>query len=257
MLRLKAMTFNMQNGQVWDPRRPDDAPIELDRTIAFLREQACDIIFLQELELPQAGLTSDHHHPNFDGLSAALSDYHSSFAYPSATRPHLPFGVGLAIFSRWPLLREFHVILPAADLKFVYQGKNWLPAERSIIGANIEIDGQEIMLLNTHLQAYFMIEGNSDEFPQQRQVLEILLQGRKYPVLLGGDFNCTEQEGTIAGIEATGLKTLQNRQITWHRMPLVLDHIFYSPEFKVEDRAVVATDVSDHDAVSGIFSLKP
>jgi len=249
------MTFNMQNGQVWDPRWPDDAPIELDRTIAFLQAQASDIIFLQEVELPEGGLTANDRHPNFDGLCAALSAYHSSFAFPAATRTHLPSGVGLAIFSRWPLLRQFHVVLPAADLKFVYQGKNWLPAERSIIGATIELEGREILLLNTHLQAYFMIEGNSDEFPQQRQVLEILLRGRKCPVLLGGDFNCTEHEGTIAGIEATGLKTLQNRQNTWHRMPMVLDHIFFSPEFKVESRAVVPTDVSDHDAVSGSFNL--
>jgi len=255
MLRLKTMTFNMQNGQVWDPARPDEAPINIESTIQFIKNLDSDICFLQEVEFPHQELPDPDDHPNFDRLRAGLPGYHASFAYPAATRGHLPFGVGLAIFSRLPLLRQFHVVLPAADIMFAFRGKNWFPAERSIIGASIEQDGREILLLNTHLQAYFMIDSTSDEFPQQRHILEVLLRGRKVPTLLGGDFNCTDTEGTIPGIEATGMKTLQNRQITWHRMPFVLDHIFYSPEFRIEAKAVATTNVSDHDAMTGTLVL--
>ena len=88
MLRLKTMTFNMQNGQVWDPRHPDDAPIDIQASIDFIRGQDCDIYFLQEVEFPYQELPDHTVHPNFDRISAGLSGYFGSFAYPAATRPH-------------------------------------------------------------------------------------------------------------------------------------------------------------------------
>jgi endonuclease/exonuclease/phosphatase (EEP) superfamily protein YafD len=245
----------MQAGQVWDPARPDDAPFDLDRTIGFLRAQDCDFIFLQEVEFPPDGLPDVSLHPNWDRLRAGLPGWDSWFAWPAATRPHLPFGVGLAIFSRWPLLDPFHVVLPAADLRFEFRGRQWLPAERSLIGASVSVGGRGLCLLNTHLQAYFMIDSSSDDHPAQRRVLETILRGRASPVLLGGDFNCTEQEGTLAGIEACGLRSVQRREITWHRQPLILDHLFHSPELVPAEARVVPTDVSDHDAVRARFTL--
>jgi hypothetical protein len=37
---LSALTFNMQNGQVWDEENPDQAEVSLSRAIEFLREQS-------------------------------------------------------------------------------------------------------------------------------------------------------------------------------------------------------------------------
>ena len=45
-----ALTFNMQNGQVWDEESPDEADVSLSRAISFLRDQNADIILLQEVE---------------------------------------------------------------------------------------------------------------------------------------------------------------------------------------------------------------
>jgi endonuclease/exonuclease/phosphatase family metal-dependent hydrolase len=250
-----ALTLNMQSGQIWDPAHPDDAPFDPERTINFLRSQDCDIMFLQEVEFPETGAPDTSLHPNFDRLKAGLPGWDSTFAWPAATRPHLPFGVGLAIFSRFPLSDSFHVVLPASDQRFEFRGQSWLPAERSLIGATVRIDGKELTLLNTHLQAYFMIDSSADEHPEQRRVLTTVIRGRRAPVLLGGDFNCTEQEGTIGEIEATGLRSVQKRQITWHRQPLVLDHLFYSPELRPASPEIVRTDVSDHDAVRASFQL--
>ena len=54
-----ALTFNMQNGQVWDEENPDEAEVSLARAIAFLREQDADIIFLQEVERGYEGGQAD------------------------------------------------------------------------------------------------------------------------------------------------------------------------------------------------------
>ena len=253
---LRTLTLNMQSGEIWDPGHPDEAPFDLEQTISFLRQQDCDLIFLQEVEFPATSLPDTAIHPNYDRLKVALCDYQSWFAYPAATRPQLPFGIGLAIFSRLPLKDCFHVVLPASDVRFEFRGQWWLPAERSLIGASLTMDDQDILLLNTHLQAYFMIDSSSDRHPEQRHVLATVLKGRKTPVILGGDFNCTAQENTVADIEHCGLKTVQKREITWHRLPHVLDHLFYSPELQAGMVQVVPTTISDHDAVRAEFSLK-
>ena len=252
--RFSALTLNMQSGQIWDPVRPDDAPFDLDRTIAFLVGMDCDFIFLQEVEFPDTPWPDTSRHPNLDRLVAGLPGYHSTFAWPAATRPQLPFGIGLAIFSRLPLRDCFHVVLPASDQRFEFRGSQWLPAERSLIGATVDLGGQALTLLNTHLQAYFMIDSSADEHPEQRRVLTTLIRGRKTPLLMGGDFNCTDQEATIDEIEQAGLRSVQKRQITWHRQPHVLDHLFHSPELRVVEGQVVRTEVSDHDAVRAVFT---
>ncbi len=255
MVRLKCLTLNMQNGQVWDAKNPDEAPIEIERTAQFLREQNADLVFLQELEFPESDFPDKSLHPNYDYLRKALEGYHTCFAYPAATRAHLPFGIGLTIFSRHQLRDPFHVVLPAALISFDYRGRDYEPAERSLIGAWIDVDGRSIRLLNTHLQAYFMINASSDVYPEQRQVLASVLTGSDEPTILGGDFNCASSENTVSFIENYGYKTVQNKTITWHRMPFVLDHIFFSKHFILTKGEVVNTFVSDHNAVSAVLHL--
>lgn len=255
MASLRVLTLNMQNGQVWNPQDPDGAPQDLDQTIAFLSEMDAQVIFLQELELPPADGTGPRAHPNLDRLREALPGYQSCFVYPATKRAHLPFGIGLAIFTRLAQSKDFHVILPPADISFPFRGQTWLPSERSILGTHITFEGKEITLLNTHLQAYFMIESSSNDHPAQRLALETLARGIKGPLILGGDFNCTDKESTIEGLEACGLKTVQKDLPTWKRMPLVLDHIFYSGHFEKRLGQVVSTVVSDHDAVLAELAL--
>lgn len=255
MSTLRVLTLNMQNGQVWNADNPDGAPIDLDQTIAFLAQEDADIVFLQEVEFPPAELGDTHSHPNYDRLRHALGQYYGCFTYPAATRPHLPFGIGLAILSKLPLGNDFHVILPPADFTFQFQGNTWLPTERSILGASVELDGQTVTLLNTHLQAYFMIDASSDKYPAQRHILSTLVRGIHGPLVLAGDFNCTSQESTIDEIESLGLKSIQKDTVTWHRIPLVLDHIFYSSHFTPGSYRVIHADVSDHDALKAELSL--
>ena len=95
-----ALTFNMQNGEIWDEGNPDSASVDLDATVAYLREQDADLIFLQEVERGFDGGHQIQPPPNYEYLKSSLAGYHSVFGYPLPNPLELPFGLGLEIFSK-------------------------------------------------------------------------------------------------------------------------------------------------------------
>lgn len=251
MSRFSVLTLNMQNGQVWDPAAPDAAPIRIDRCVDFLRRSRAAFIFLQEVEYPFSERPEPDDHRFYDVLCRELHPlgYQSWFSLPGNTYAHIPFGIGLAVFSKFPILEGQEVRLPAADITFPYAARNWHAADRSLISVLVDAPWGRTRLLNTHLQAFFMIESLADKHPAPlEKVLSVIAGARAAgePVILAGDFNCTPRENTIRRIEAAGLKTLQKKIITWRRMPFVLDHIFISPEFRLAKVRVVDSTISDH-----------
>ena len=85
-----ALTFNMQNGQVWNEEDPDQAEVSLACSVAFLCEQDADIIFLQEVERGFDGGGQIEPPPHYERLKAALPGYDSCFAYPRPNRMEIP-----------------------------------------------------------------------------------------------------------------------------------------------------------------------
>ena len=249
------MTFNMQFGQGWDAADPAGAPVELEHTIAFLEEANADIIFLQEVEQARAGGEQLWPPPNFMRLKAALHGYHSVFAYPKMNPDELPFGVALAIFAKTPLVDFRAQDLPPAPIEFEFEGKKVLPSHRQLISAKTTIAGRTIQLFNTHLQAFFMINGTSDEYPEQRDLLEAAVSGASGPVLLAGDFNCAPEEGLVRQFADAGFRTGQNAEPTWRHRPYVMDHLFFNAGLKADHVEVVPTLCSDHHAVRANFRL--
>ena len=49
MCAFKVLQFNMQFGQNWNEANPDFAPINIDLTIAEIRDHDADIVLLQEV----------------------------------------------------------------------------------------------------------------------------------------------------------------------------------------------------------------
>ena len=60
-------------------------------------------IMLQEVERALPGGVQVQPAPNYTRLRAELAGYDSWFSYPKSDPRELPFGIGLAIFSRTPL----------------------------------------------------------------------------------------------------------------------------------------------------------
>lgn len=251
----RLLQFNMQYGQVWDSSKPDTAPTRLEDTVRTLSLYDADIIVLQEVEQVQPGGRQLQPPPNFEYLKRALPEYQGVFTYPPENERELPFGFGLAIFSRFPIRAHRSITLPAAPIRFEFEGENTSPTERVLLAADVEIHGKLIHFLNTHLQAYFMINASSDDYPQQRDLVLEEAMALDGPVVLTGDFNSAPNETLVPAYEATGLRTMQKDTVTWKRMPYVLDHIFFNHHLALKAGTVDEVLSSDHHLLVADFEI--
>ena len=250
-----ALTFNMQNGEPWIGPEAPPPPADLAGTCAFLQSCNADVIFLQEVERGHDGGEQAQPPPHYAALQDALPGYDSAFAYPPQNPDEIPFGLGLAIFSRTPIEGFWEENLEAPDIIFEYGGRTRKPSQRLLVGARTQIGDRSLGLLNTHLQAFFMIGASADQYPQQRRRVLSRLAAEPQPVIAAGDFNCAPEENLIGEFAARGFRSVLDSEITWRRRPYCLDHIFYGDALVLEEKRVIPTTVSDHHAVMARFSF--
>lgn len=255
MKSFKVLQLNMQFGQTWDEADPDHAPVDLGLTIDEIRTHDADIVLLQEVEQAQPGGKQPDPPPNYTRLCRELNGYDSYFSYPKADPRELPFGIGLAIFSKTPLRDARRRDLPSPPVEFEFQGKRTTPTDRLLIGASTHINGRELRLFNTHLLAFFMINMETQDHPVQRRLVIEALRERDGPTLLGGDFNVLSHDALSRQFAAAGYQTVQTKQPTWRRDPYVLDHIFYSRHLRLVRHVVRLTHASDHHVLVAEFEF--
>jgi endonuclease/exonuclease/phosphatase family metal-dependent hydrolase len=184
--------------------------------------------------------------PNYSRLKAELTGYHSTFSFPRPDPRELPFGIGLAIFSRWPLLPSVCINLPSPPVEFDFFGEKKTPTDRLLITAGVEIGGRTVRLMNTHLLAFFMLNFSSEEHRIQRDLVEQELRKEDGPTVLTGDFNVSKHESLLEQYGAAGYQTAQSTEITWRRRPYVLDRVFYNSPLRCVNCEVHPTPSSDH-----------
>jgi endonuclease/exonuclease/phosphatase family metal-dependent hydrolase len=255
MKAFKVLQFNMQFGQTWDDANPDRAPVDVGQTIAEIRSHDADIVLLQEVEQGRPGGQQVDPPPNYTRLRRELAGYDGFFSYPKADPRELPFGIGLAIFSKTPLRDARRRDLPSPPVQFEFEGRKTTPTDRLLIGANTVIDGHELRLFNTHLLAFFMINTETQDHPVQRRLVLEALREKDGPTLLGGDFNVLSHEALQRQFGTVGYRTVQTDQPTWRRDSYVLDHIFYSRHLRPVRHLVKPTHASDHHALVAEFEF--
>ncbi len=255
MSMFTVMQFNMQFGQIWDENNVDQAPIDLDLTIEEIRSRDADIVMLQEVEHAQPGGAQVEPPPNYTRLKAALKDYHGYFSYPKADPRELPFGIGLAIFSKTPLHDTFRYELPSPPIEFEFEGTKTTPTDRLLIGAKTVLNGHELQLFNTHLLAYFMLNASSEQYLEQRQLVVEQLRRARGPALIAGDFNVSNRESLVRQFGEAGYQTVQEEEVTWRHRPYVLDHIFYNRHLRPVHHDVDPTLASDHHILLAEFEF--
>lgn len=255
-MSLRIATLNMQNGQPWRDDDPSPPVVDLDSTVEFLKALDADILCLQEVECGHDGGMQVQPPPNYTVLKSALMGYESVFSYPLKNDTEIPFGLGLAIFSRTKLSGFHKVDLPAADLEFDFAGKKRRASSRLLLEVLTILEGRQLHILNTHLQAFFMVGDSSNAHPAQRNAVESRLRALgNMPLILAGDMNSAPEESLVDQFEGAGFHTVQNGEATWRRMPFVTDHIFYNPPLRLVSRRVEKTTVSDHHAVVADFEF--
>jgi len=246
MNSFRVLQFNMQFGQSWDDAYPDHASVDLNLTIEEIRAHNADIVLLQEVEQAQPlGVQLDPP-PNFTRLSQAMAGYDGYFCYPRPDPRELPFGIGLAIFSKTALRDRQRLELPSPPVEFDFHGEKRTPTDRLLISATTTLASHKVRLFNTHLLAFFMLKSSSDEHILQRELVLQALQAGGGPTLLGGDFNVNNHDSLVHQFANGGYRTVQTSAATWRRRPYVLDHIFFSRELRVERHQVQPTPASDH-----------
>lgn len=255
IVSFKVLQFNMQFGQVWDDVDPDRAPIRLQDTMAEIQAHDADVIALQEVEQAESGGTQPPIPPNYARLRHALAGYDSVFAFPRADPRELPFGIGLAIFSKTPLRDFARMDLPSPPVEFDFFGAKKTPTDRLLISATTTIAGRDVRLMNTHLLALFMLKSSSETHNGQRQQIATELSRAAGPTILAGDFNVSRHESLVAQFAGVGFSTVQSSELTWRRRPFVLDHIFYNAPLRKLAHAVHPTPASDHHALVAEFDF--
>ncbi len=255
MTMFKVMQFNMQFGQIWDETNAHDAPINLDLTIEEISRHDADIVILQEVEHAQPGGAQIEPPPNYTRLKAALKGYHGYFSYPKADPRELPFGIGLAIFSRAPLHDTFRFDLPSPPIEFEFEGKKTTPTDRLLIGARTTLNGHELQIFNTHLLAHFMLNSSSEDYLEQRELVIEQVRRAKGPTIVAGDFNVIDNGSLIRQFAEVGYETVQTQEATWRHRPYVLDHIFYSRQLRAVNHSVKPTMASDHHILLAEFEF--
>jgi endonuclease/exonuclease/phosphatase family metal-dependent hydrolase len=251
----RVLQFNMQFGQMWDDAYPDRAPINLDLTVAEIRRHNADIIMLQEVEHASPGGEQAEPPPHYTRLKAELAGYDSWFSYPKADPRELPFGIGLAIFSRTPLSDPMRRDVPSPPVEFDFFGKKTTPTDRVLIGAKTTVLGRELQLYNTHLLAFFMLGSSSSTHPFQRNLVADQLVAAPGPTILTGDFNVSHHNSLITQFAERGFDTVQRNAPTWRRRPFVLDHVFYNAPLRCLSHRVQATPASDHHVLVADFDF--
>lgn len=255
MTTFKILQLNMQYGQTWDDADPDHAPVNLDLTLDEIRSHGADIVLLEEVELAQPGGVQANPPPNYTRLRAGLNGYDGHFAYPRADPRELPFGIGLAIFSKTPLRDVLRRDLPSPPVEFEYAGKKHTPTDRLLLGATTTVAGRELRVLNTHLLALFMLNTDSTEFSRQPRLVVEAARASAGPTVVAGDFNVVIHEALVRQFAAAGYQTVQASQPTWRRQPYVLDHIFYSRHLRLVGHTVKPTRASDHHVLVAEFEF--
>lgn len=255
MTRFRVLQFNMQFGQIWDDTYPDRAPVRLESTLDEIRRHEADVVLLQEVEQAMPGGVQFKPPPNYTRLRAELSGYESWFSYPKPDPRELPFGIGLAFFSRTPLRDMVRIDLPSPAIEFDFFGQKRTPTDRLLIGAMTTVAGRDLRLLNTHLLAFFMLGSSSITHPVQRELVAAQLTSSPGATILGGDFNVRRHDALIAQFGDCGYSTVQSKEITWRRQPFVLDHIFHNAALRCVGHRVVPTPASDHHALVADFEF--
>jgi endonuclease/exonuclease/phosphatase family metal-dependent hydrolase len=254
--RFKLLQFNMQFGQPWDDAYPDHAPINLQLTIDEIRSHDADIVMLQEVERTLPGGAQAEPPPHYTRLKQEFPGQDSFFCYPRPDQRELPFGIGLAIFSKTPLREHICLNLPSPPVEFDFFGEKKTPTDRVLIGATTTIAGRDVRLFNTHLLAFFMLKSSSEVHLNQRKLVEEQLRrSAGMPTLLTGDFNVSKHQSLIQQFADAGYQTVQSKEITWRRRPYVLDHIFHNDWLRPTGWWVTPTISSDHHVLSAEFEF--
>ena len=199
----------------------------LQKMIRFFRRNPIDILAVQEIH------QNSKHGWQVDVCKNQL-EMETAFAGNVLIKDGY---YGIAIFSRFPILKSEHVKLTSQK------------EQRGLLHLKLKIDGSEVNVLNTHLGL-----GRKERMIQLNE-LEDLISSDSSPTLLFGDFNSSSSLSLPPLIDL-GKKAGKEELPTFFPLRKRIDFIFTSPSFQLVDYDVIPVQYSDHYPVRASLVLR-
>ncbi|GGU28696.1 endonuclease/exonuclease/phosphatase family protein [Nocardioides albus] len=223
---LTVMTFNIKGGKV--------SPGELGGIAGVIRDAGADIVLLQEVD------QNRRRSGNVDQPAVIASQLGMQSVFGANAYITDRGGYGTAILSRFPIDGYDNTHLPNSG------GKE----QRGLLRANIIVEGQRLVVFNTHL------DHTSDSL-RQAQIGAVMAKVNAYDgaKLLGGDLNA----GSGSGVLGTALASLSDAGASLgasHDGGGRVDYLLPNSWLAAGDGDVDPTGLSDHHAVTIDFSMR-
>ena len=226
-IRLRVMTFNIHHGADAEDQ------MRVEEMAEVIRAEAVDLVLLQEVD---RGVERSDRRDVLAELSELGGLPHSVFG---KNIDHQGGDYGNGILSRYPIARSenTHLRQEKPDRE-----------RRGVLQAIVQVDGAEVAVLATHLDA-----GDADErrISAHEIVEELLPRYSGMPIIFGGDLN-EGPEGDVHRRLSEHLHDVWNAgegdgfTIPVREPRRRIDFLFHSGDLIADTAYVVQTDASDH-----------
>jgi endonuclease/exonuclease/phosphatase family metal-dependent hydrolase len=244
------------------------------KMLAFIKDENPDIICFQEY--------FETNKVNYSNLKDIQKmDYPYCYKVIDYGRKGGPLEVGVAIFSRFPIIDS---------IRIVYPGPLKLKAAESLIACDIDVKGQKIRVFNTHLQSVLfqpkdyqdlqtirnaddsLLDASKSIIKKLRQgyasrgsqvdIVRAQLDNSPYPVIMCGDFNDVPNSYTYFRIRGKRQDAFVarggglGRTYTYISPTLRIDYIMADKKFEVLQFKRYVLPYSDHYPVVSDLQLE-
>ena len=222
---LKVMTYNLRFGELSSLKNIAD----------FIVENEPDFVALHELDcMTRRERTPHQHDKNF---ITELGYYTKLFPLYGKTIPYAGGFYGIGMLTKYPYINVQKIMLPKQDVRH---------EARALLMAEIELPGGDtIIVASTHLDYT-----SSESRAEQLKVITKILEGKRFPVILGGDFNTKPDSDEIKKYFETWQSLSDNTVLTSpSKHPRnKIDYLFGYPRksWKLLSSKVENISLSDH-----------
>lgn len=226
------LVFNIHAGK--DAAGRDNLP----RVAELVRGTGADLVLLQEVDRG----TRRSGPADQPALLARLTGYTAAFG---RTIEFQGGDYGVAVLSRWPILRD--TLIPLAVT--APPGRTVAGREqRGVLRVEVDAPGGPLTVLDTHLDA------SGEDLWRTQEIATVLSAARGTPLLLlGGDFNARPESSIHADLRRAGFRDAWTECGTGDPMTFPasapdrrIDYLYLTGAARCLHARVLASDASDH-----------
>lgn len=170
----RVMTYNLHHGEGVDGR------VDLERVAAVIREQAADLVALQEVDRGVQRTARRDFPAELAALTGLTCVFSNNFSFQGGE-------YGNAVLSRFPVKRWTNT-----HLRMLRPGE-----QRGVLQVVVEVRGRKLVFLSTHLDYR---RDDAERLASVAQLREVLAGYAGLPVVVAGDFNDMPDSRTWAAM---------------------------------------------------------